>query len=439
VLSLFSGVAGLDLGLRVAFGARTVCHVEREAYCAAVILARMEDSSLEPAPIWCGDVREFDGREWRGRVDAVAAGWPCQPFSVAGKRGGESDERHLWPEVLRVLRESEAGILFGENVPGHVSLGFAGVLGDLAALGFDAEWGCFTASEAGAPHRRERLFVLAYTALGRERLRLRLGTEERAGAESGAEGRGADVADTGRPDGGRQDERREPLGRDAAAGSGTGVADAEECGHDRAGSARRGRPEPAGEGIDVAGADGCDTGLAQPERPGLEGRERGVLEEPGEGRPDADAGGSGLPPWPPGPVDFEGWHRVLAVRPDLAPALPAALDHRLVEAELSRALRVRATGRNRRARKRSARRFAEALMGTLRAPLESAFREHAHGLFPGMDRAMSNRADRLRALGNAVVPAQAALAFRELAARVLAALSEEPKDEMPLSARRKTR
>lgn len=160
VLALCAGIGGLELGLRRACpAARVVCCVEHEAYAAAVLAARMEDESLDPCPVW-SDLRTFDGRPWRGVVDLVAGGYPCQPFSVAGKRQGEDDPRHLWPHVARVLAETGAPLAFFENVPGHLRIGFSGVLGDLAALGFDAEWMCCGAP--GVPHRRQRLFVLAH-------------------------------------------------------------------------------------------------------------------------------------------------------------------------------------------------------------------------------------------------------------------------------------
>ena len=98
VLSVCSGTGGLDLGLRLAVPcARTVCYLEREAYAAAVLAARMEEEALDAAPIWT-DLRTFDGKPWRGVVDCVLGGYPCQPFSFAGKRAGENDERHLWPD-----------------------------------------------------------------------------------------------------------------------------------------------------------------------------------------------------------------------------------------------------------------------------------------------------------------------------------------------------
>ena len=104
-LSLCSGAGGLDLGLTIAMpGYRTVGHVERETYAAAILVARMEEAALDPAPVW-DDVASFDGRPWRGAVDIVTAGYPCQPFSVAGKRRGADDPRHLWPHVARIIGE----------------------------------------------------------------------------------------------------------------------------------------------------------------------------------------------------------------------------------------------------------------------------------------------------------------------------------------------
>lgn len=166
-LALCSGIGGLELGLRLALGRRytTVCYVEREACAAALLVARMEDKTLDRAPVW-DDLRTFKGGPWRGVVDCVTAGFPCQPVSLAGKRRAQADERWLWPQIVRILREVRPRYVFLENVPGLLVQGFGDVLGDLASLGFDAEWGVFSAAEAGAPHRRERVFVLAYTESG---------------------------------------------------------------------------------------------------------------------------------------------------------------------------------------------------------------------------------------------------------------------------------
>lgn len=161
-LSLCAGIGGADLGLRSIGVARTVCYVERESFAAACLVAAMQRGALDDAPIW-SDLRSFDAQAWCGTVDLVVAGYPCQPFSHAGRRRGADDERHLWPEVLRITRECGARLLFCENVAGHLSLGFADVLANLAASGFDVEWDLFTAREVGAPHRRERLFFLAHS------------------------------------------------------------------------------------------------------------------------------------------------------------------------------------------------------------------------------------------------------------------------------------
>lgn len=161
-ISLCAGYAGLDLGLHIAEPSyRTVAYVEREAHAAATLVARMEDEALGQAPIW-DDLRTFDGRAWRGRIHIVSAGYPCQPFSAAGKRRGADDPRHLWPQVARIADEIRPEWLFCENVEGHLDLGFADVVGDLRAMGYSPKAGLFTAREAGASHRRRRLFILAH-------------------------------------------------------------------------------------------------------------------------------------------------------------------------------------------------------------------------------------------------------------------------------------
>ena len=141
---LCSGGGGLDLGLELALGSlRTVCWVEWEAFAIEYLAAAMEAGCLVQAPVWT-DLRTFDGRAWRGVVDCLTAGYPCQPFSVAGKRRGEDDPRHLWPHVCRVIGEVEPAIVFLENVPGHLSLGFEQVACDLQAMGYAVAAGLFT-------------------------------------------------------------------------------------------------------------------------------------------------------------------------------------------------------------------------------------------------------------------------------------------------------
>ena len=161
-ISLCAGYGGLDLGLHIAEPRyRTVAFVERESHAAASLVARMEDEALAQAPIW-DDLRTFDGQAWRGRVHLVSAGYPCQPFSYAGKRGGDEDPRHLWPEVARIVDEVRPEWVWCENVEGHLSMGFADVAASLRGLGYTTKAGLFTAREAGASHRRRRLFILAH-------------------------------------------------------------------------------------------------------------------------------------------------------------------------------------------------------------------------------------------------------------------------------------
>ena len=162
VLSICSGVGGLELGVRLAVpGSRVVGYVERDAYAAAVLLARMEDTTLEPAPVWCGDLADMDPAPFLG-VDVISGGIPCQPFSAAGQRRGLDDERWLWPTVARLVSDVRPRFVYLENVPAFVTHGLPTVLADLATLGFDAEWLLLRASDVGAPHKRERFYLLAH-------------------------------------------------------------------------------------------------------------------------------------------------------------------------------------------------------------------------------------------------------------------------------------
>lgn len=165
-LSLCAGVEGLGLGLQLALGdaIRTVAYVEREAFAAAALVARMEEATLDRAPIW-DDVVTFDGRPWRGVVDLVTAGFPCPPFSQAGLRLGAEDFRYLWPDVLAVIRDVGPSLVFVENVADFAIHpdGLRRVVGDLAEAGFDTEWDSYSATETGATQGRERIFVLAHS------------------------------------------------------------------------------------------------------------------------------------------------------------------------------------------------------------------------------------------------------------------------------------
>lgn len=160
-LSLFSGAGGGLLGTTHLLGWETVCYVEWDDYCTQVLSARIEDGFLHDAPIW-DDVRSFDGRPWRGHVDVITAGFPCQPFSVAGAMGAGIDERNGWPDTRRIIRDVRPRWVYLENVPGLLagSHGYFGtVLRELAALGYDARWGVLSAAAVGAPHRRDRVWI----------------------------------------------------------------------------------------------------------------------------------------------------------------------------------------------------------------------------------------------------------------------------------------
>lgn len=170
-LAVCAGVGGISLGLQRA-GFRTICYIEKDPYRAQVLQARMRDGELDDAPIW-NDVRTFNGTPWRGCVDMLTAGFPCQPFSLAGTMRGERDERYLWPHIYQVICEVRPAYVLLENVPGVlVSVDgwpapLSRILADLAALRYDAEWVCITAAAFGLPHQRERLFLVAYPRQGR--------------------------------------------------------------------------------------------------------------------------------------------------------------------------------------------------------------------------------------------------------------------------------
>lgn len=160
-LALFAG-AGLGILGGKLLGWRTVCAVEFNRYAAAVLLARQNDGTFPPFPIW-DDVRTFDGKPWRGIVDVVSGGFPCQDISVAGKGDGLDGERSgLWSEMARIVGEVRPRYVFVENSPVLTSRGLGKVLGDLAALGFDAQWGVLGAHNAGAPHLRDRIWIVAH-------------------------------------------------------------------------------------------------------------------------------------------------------------------------------------------------------------------------------------------------------------------------------------
>jgi len=167
-LALFAGAGGGILGGKL-LGWRTVCAVEWDAYAASVLVARQNDGCLEPFPVW-DDVQTFDGRPWRGLVDVVSGGFPCQDLSRAkthdsgGKfsaNGLDGERSGLWREMFRIVREVGPRFVFVENVTALLDEGIGIVLRDLAQMGYDAQWGVLSASALGSPHHRERVFLVA--------------------------------------------------------------------------------------------------------------------------------------------------------------------------------------------------------------------------------------------------------------------------------------
>ena len=169
-LSLFTGAGGGVLGTKL-LGWTTIGYVENDKYCQKIIKQRIADGILDASPIF-GDIRKFisEGyaKAYQGMVDVVTAGFPCQPFSVAGKGKGENDIRNMWPSTLEAIRIVRPKYCFLENVPGLLSRKhryFEKILKDLAKSGYDVKWKIISAAEMGAPHKRDRLWILVYTKL----------------------------------------------------------------------------------------------------------------------------------------------------------------------------------------------------------------------------------------------------------------------------------
>ncbi len=156
VLDLFSGIGGFSLGLEWA-GMETIAMCEKDKFCRQVLAKHWPDITIHE------DIRKLDGREYKNAVDVVCGGFPCQPFSVAGKQLGKEDDRHLWPEMLRVIKESAPAWVIGENVSGFVSMALDDVCLDLEAEGYEVQSFVIPACAVEAHHRRDRCWIVAYS------------------------------------------------------------------------------------------------------------------------------------------------------------------------------------------------------------------------------------------------------------------------------------
>ena len=324
-LSLCSGGGGLDMGLQLAEpGFRTRVFVEWEKYPQEVLIAAQHAGYFEPADIW-DDVTTFDAKPLAGAIDTLLAGYPCQPFSLAGQRRGENDERHLWPDIERIIGELGDGLrwCFFENVAGHLTLGLETVLRSLRGLGFTPAVGLFSAEEVGAPHERQRVFIVAYRDGTGRSGRTEPDRKPQQPGQQAFGRRDADGCDLelAHPDGRNASAERQQRGGEqrlhpAGGSSGSGdVGNASGIGRGEGRSEhelRRGRDTSASAGGELAdrnhaGPQGQRAELLDEERREIEARQARLR------------GGARL--HPPGPSDMDAWRNVLAFDPTRAPAV----------------------------------------------------------------------------------------------------------------------
>ena len=154
VLDLFSGIGGFSLGLEQA-GMTTVAFCEKDKFCRQVLAKHWPDITIHE------DVRDLDGKEYANSIDVVCGGFPCQPFSIAGKQAGQKDDRHLWPEMLRVIKESNPTWVIGENVSGFIRMALDDVCLDLESAGYEVQPFVLPACAVDARHRRDRVWIIA--------------------------------------------------------------------------------------------------------------------------------------------------------------------------------------------------------------------------------------------------------------------------------------
>ena len=326
IISICTGYGGIELGLHAAMGGRgrTICYVENEASVAAILAARMEEGTLDQAPVW-SNLTTFDPQPWCGKVDLLAGGPPCQPWSVAGSKKGAGDtRRNLWPAVERIAAGLGYPDLFLENVPCFLRYYWETIRPSLQGMGYTVAEGLFTAAETGAPHKTQRLFILAHRNTG-------LSNDEEEEVRTGwdaTEYEGSELAHSN---------KSRVWNQSREVGGETRITNV--------------RQEDRKECTVRLGTTGSE--LAHAERIGTQVQTEG--EHAAEYRVDYNSEKVLSPFYPPGPDDLKGWAHLLDFMPQVEPT----------------------------------------------------FCRDANGPTPGVDR-------RLRAIGNGVVPAVAAIAYINL-------------------------
>ena len=404
-LSLCSGYEGVGLGLRrVLPNLREIAYVEREGFPVANLVAKMEAGELDAAPVFT-DVKTFPYGKFRGCVDILSGGFPCQPFSAAGKRKATDDPRHLFPFIADGIRECRPTVVFLENVEGILSSRTGDgepvlqyVLRTLEGLGYRATAGIFSASEVGAPHQRKRVFIMAY------RNSVRHDGRELSDRDGGwslpkqAQPRTEQPLVWGEAEG-RSRDSREELGNASDLRLQQHSADSREAGTDQSGEERRlyesqGASSLSGYGPQSQGSQE----LANSHHARLEGHQLHSSSEQGEPI-QADTWSAGSTRWPSRPSEpqYE-WEE---------PRVVADTESK------------QGSSRDNGAEPRASSQSEESQSG---GGHSGSLRHGDRETQPQLGRASngsSSRVDRLRLLGNGVVPQTAAIAFTTLLNRVI--------------------
>jgi site-specific DNA-cytosine methylase len=230
-ISIGPGIRGIERGVERVTRLRYLAYVEIEAFIIENLVAQMEFGVLDPAVIW-SDAKTCNWEIFRGIVDVIFAGYPCQPFSTAGQRKGVLDPRHLYPYIERAIRIIRPRICFFENVRGHVTCGLAEVIASLEGLGYRVHWGIYSAEETGATHKRERVFILAVANAESTGERGGKGDIHQTDGRQNGElqqfinGSGSELADSN--DGGRQNRRTKGSESDVYTGNENNRSEASE-------------------------------------------------------------------------------------------------------------------------------------------------------------------------------------------------------------------